>query len=100
MTADHGAAAGGTAAELVDAVRLAEGAFAGADLEVGEHVLVGAERLTGGSPHCSGVRCWALTFKPRRLVPTSLDERVGAGGDVHFTVDLDAGEAVFTGFGD
>ncbi|GIG19722.1 hypothetical protein Cch01nite_04460 [Cellulomonas chitinilytica] len=100
MTRDREAAPTETTAELVRAVRLAEGAFGAADLEVTGHVLVAARRLSGGSPQCSGVRCWELVFKPERLVPNSPDELVGAGGEIRFTADLDAGEAVFTGFGD
>jgi hypothetical protein len=89
-----------TASELEEAVRLAETAFGDAGTEPAGHVLVGAQRLTGGAAECSGVRCWELVFKPERLVPTSPDQRVGAGGELRFTVDLDAGRAVFTGFGD
>jgi hypothetical protein len=88
-----------TADELTAAVRLAESTFDDAGLQVVEHVLVGAQ-WTPGLPGCPGMRCWELVFKPRRLVPTSSDERVGAGGEVHFTVDLDAGRAAFTGYGD
>lgn len=99
MTGDPATPTDSTA-ELVEAVRLAEGAFGPVDLDVTEHVLVVARRLPGGSPYCSGVRCWELVFKPQRLVPSSPDERVGAGGEIRFTVDLDAREAVFTGLGD
>ncbi len=90
----------GTAAELLDAVQLAESRFGDAGLDAAEHVLIAAERLTGGSPGCTGVRCWSLVLKPRRLVPTSPEQRVGAGGEVRFTVDLDAGTAVLAGYGD
>lgn len=89
-----------TAGELIEAVRLAEGAFGEAGTEAAGHVLVAAQRLPGGSANCSGVRCWALVFKPQRLVPSSPNERVGAGGEIRFTVDLDTGRAVFTGYGD
>jgi hypothetical protein len=100
MTSSDAEGAGAdTAGELTAAVRLAESAFGDAGLQVVEHVLVGAQ-WTPGLPGCAGVRCWELVFKPRRLVPTSPDERMGAGGEVRFTVDLDAARAVFTGYGD
>lgn len=89
-----------TADDLVEAIRLAEGAFGAAQANPAEYRLVEAQRMITGAEHCSGPRCWRLTFKLTRLIPTQLPARVGAGGELFFTVDLDEGRATFTGYGE
>ena len=90
----------GTAHDLLEAIRLAEGAIAARDADPQAYSLVRAERLLAGGPRCSGVHCWRLTFKLKQLIPDEQDERVGKGGELFFSVDLDAGVAVLTGRGE
>jgi hypothetical protein len=71
-----------------------------ATIELGDYRLVQAQRLLAGGEHCSGTRCWRLTFKATRLIPTSLPALIGAGGELFFTVDVDRGAAKFTGHGE
>lgn len=89
-----------TANDLIEAVRIAESAFSDAQAKPEEYTLVNAERLLTGDPNCIGARCWKLTFKLNRLVPTVLPARIGAGGELFFIVDLDAAKAVLTGRGE
>jgi hypothetical protein len=89
-----------TADDLIAAVRIAEGAFGAANAAPHEYRLVGAERMLSGARHCSGARCWQLTFKPTRLIETGPAAIVGAGGELFFTVDLDQGRATLTGYGE
>jgi hypothetical protein len=89
-----------TASDLTQAIELAESAFSGAQADPRQYSLVKAERLTGGDKNCRGSRCWQLTFKLNRLIPSQLPARVGAGGELFFTVDLDAGRALLTGRGE
>jgi hypothetical protein len=89
-----------TASELFEAIKLAEGAFASAPADPQEYSLVRAERMLAGDPNCTGTRCWQLVFKLNRLIPTALPARLGAGGELFFTVDLDAEVAVLTGWGE
>jgi len=89
-----------TAHDLLEAIRLAEGAFAAADADPQEYSLVRAERLLAGGTRCSSIHCWLLTFKLKKLIPDEQHERVGKGGEFFFTVDLDAGVAVLTGRGE
>ena len=89
-----------TADDLFEAIRLAEGAFDAANANPDEYRLVQAQRMLAGAQHCSGLRCWRLTFKLTRLIPTQLPAGVGVGGELFFTVDLDEGRATFTGYGE
>jgi hypothetical protein len=89
-----------TAGELLDAIRLAESAFGAANASPGDYRLVRVEWLLGSSEECTGVRCWRLSFKLARLIPTQSAARVGAGGELFFTVDLDAGRATLMGRGE
>jgi len=89
-----------TASDLVEAVQLAERIFGQANASADDYRLVQARRLLAGGEHCSGTRCWQLTFKLARLIPTSLSARMGAGGELFFTVDVERGEATLTGHGE
>jgi hypothetical protein len=89
-----------TADDLVAAIAIAERSFDQASASVGDYRLVQAQRLLAGDEHCSGTRCWRLTFKATRLIPTSLPALIGAGGELFFTVDVDRGAAKFTGHGE
>ncbi len=89
-----------TATDLVTAAELAERSFAQAGATVTDYVLIRAQRLLAGGEHCSSTRCWQLTFKLARLVPSSLTARLGAGGELFFTVDVERGEAKLTGRGE
>jgi hypothetical protein len=89
-----------TADDLVAAIAIAERSFDQASASVGDYRLVQAQRLLAGGDHCSGTRCWRLTFKATRLIPTSLPALIGAGGELFFTVDVDRGAAKFTGHGE
>jgi hypothetical protein len=88
------------ASEITKAIALAETAFSAARADPSQYSLVKAERMLAGGAHCAGTRCWQLTFKLNRLIPTQLPARLGAGGELFFTVDLDAGQAVLTGRGE
>jgi len=89
-----------TATDLLEAIRLAEKEFAALNAKVNEYRLLEAKNMTGGDKHCSGSRCWRLAFKLARLIPTQLPGKVGAGGELFFTVDLDKNQATFTGYGE
>jgi hypothetical protein len=89
-----------TASGLVEAIEIAERNFGQANANVDEYRLVQAQRLLAGGEHCSGVRCWRLTFKLARLIPTSLPALIGAGGELFFTVDVERGVAKLTGYGE
>lgn len=89
-----------TAQELLDAIKLAQDTFEVPDASLDEYRLVEAKRMFVDTKHCSGARCWRLTFKLARLLPTEAGGILGAGGELFFTVDLDAGEATFTGYGE
>lgn len=88
------------AQDLFEAIRLVEGAFGAANSNPDEYRLVHAQNMIAGDKHCSSSRCWRLTFKLTRLIPTQLPAKVGAGGELFFTVDLDKGQATFTGHGE
>lgn len=85
-----------TATDLVEAVALAEGSFP-ADEAPADYQVIAAELLLVGRPAASGVRVWRVTFKRVRLLPGSVDAPIGAGGELFFTVDLDARTATVTG---
>ena len=89
-----------TARDLVQAIELAEHSFDQAGASVGDYQLVRAQRLLAGGEHCSGTRCWQLTFKLARLIPAAPAGRIGAGGELFFTVDVERGEARLTGHGE
>ncbi len=89
-----------TAADLLAAIALAEKAFRAAQENPAEYQVVQAQRLIAGGPHCTGTRCWRLTFKRTRLIPATLPAMIGSGGELSFTVDLDAFLATLTGHGD
>jgi hypothetical protein len=89
-----------SASDLFQAIQLAEDAMRRAAADPDQYNLVKAERMLLGDIHCSSLRCWQLTFKLKRLIPTQLPTRLGAGGELFFTVDLDAGLAVLTGRGE
>jgi hypothetical protein len=86
--------------DLSKAIQLAKDAMRGAAEDPDQYSLVSSERMLGGGPHCASVRCWQLTFKLKRLIPTELLAPLGAGGELFFTVDLDAGQAILTGRGE
>jgi hypothetical protein len=89
-----------TADDLIAAIAIAERSFDQASASVSDYRLVQAQRLLAGGEHCAGTRCWRLTFKATRLIPTSLPALIGAGGELFFTVDVDRGAAKFTGHGE
>ncbi len=89
-----------TAGDLVEAIRLAEGAFDRAKADPSEYRLVQAQCLVSGTEDCASSRCWRLTFKLARLIPIDATDRLGAGGELFFTVDLDEERATFTGYGE
>jgi len=89
-----------TATDLTAAIELAERSFGQANASVSDYRLVQAQRLLAGGEHCSGTRCWRLTFKLARLIPTSLPGLIGAGGELFFTVDVERGAAKLTGYGE
>lgn len=89
-----------TATDLLDAIELAEHSFGQANASTSDYELVFARRLLAGSEHCSGTRCWQLTFKQSRLIPTSLSARIGAGGELFFIVDVERRQAKLTGHGE
>lgn len=89
-----------TAMDLLEAIELAERSIGQAGASIDDYRLVRAQQLLGGSEHCPGPRCWLLTFKLARLIPTAESPRIGAGGELFFTVDLDRGEAKLTGHGE
>lgn len=43
---------------------------------------------------------WRLTYKPRRLVPGTAEQEIGAGGEVFVEVDLSTGDARVAGRGE
>lgn len=43
---------------------------------------------------------WRLTFKPARLLPMGPSDPIGAGGEIFVEVDLTAGRARITGYGE
>ncbi|HEX3763653.1 MAG TPA: hypothetical protein VHW23_33380 [Kofleriaceae bacterium] len=89
-----------TATDLLDAIELAEHSFGQANASTADYQLVFARRLLAGSEHCSGTRCWQLTFKQSGLIPTSATARIGAGGELFFVVDVEHRQAKFTGHGE
>jgi hypothetical protein len=89
-----------TASDLIQAVEIAERSFGQANASVNDYRLVVAQRLLAGGEHCSGTRCWRLTFKQANLIPTSLPALIGAGGELFFTVDIERGTAKLTGYGE
>jgi hypothetical protein len=78
-----------TATALAEAISLAEGSFPAGDPPE-EFRLIRAEAQLG-------TPVWRLAFKRARLLPASLEEPIGAGGELFFTVDLDQRSATFTG---
>ena len=78
-----------TAAALVEAIGLAEGAFPAGDRPEDYRLIQAESQL--------GTPVWRLTFKRARLLPASPEEPIGAGGELFFTVDLDRRSAAFTG---
>lgn len=60
--------------------------------------LISGENLIG-SPD-GGPSVWRLTFKPKRLIPATSNERVGAGGELFVKVDLATGQAELLGYGE
>ena len=89
-----------TANDLIEAVGLAERGFGTADASPSDYVLIRAQRLLAGDERCTGTRCWQLTFKLSRLIPTTANPRIGAGGELFFMVDLERGSAMLTGRGE
>ena len=89
-----------SATDLVTAIEIAERNFGQVNANVSDYRLVQAQRLLAGGEHCSGTRCWRLTFKLARLIPTSLPALIGAGGELFFTVDVEQGAAKLTGYGE
>ena len=86
--------------DLVAAVQLAEREFPAAGAKPPDYSLTRAQRLLAGDERCSGTRCWQLTFKLTRLIPTAANPRIGAGGELFFTVDVERGVATLTGLGE
>ena len=86
--------------DLFEAIRLAEEALATEKVNIDEYSLVKAERMLGGCEYCSSTRCWKLIFKLTRLIPSRTLERIGAGGEIYFTVDLNKSEAILVGYGE
>ena len=66
-----------TASDLMEAVAIAERNFGQANASVDDYRLVLAQRLMAGGEHCSGTRCWRLTFKLARLIPDLLTYPAG-----------------------
>jgi hypothetical protein len=89
-----------SSSDLFKAIELAEGTMRRAAADPDQYSLVKAELMLGGDVRCASVRCWQLIFKLKRLIPTQLPARVGAGGEFFFTVALDSGQAVLTGRGE
>jgi hypothetical protein len=89
-----------TASDLIEAIAIAERNFDQANANVSDYLLVQAQRLLAGGEPCAGTRCWRLTFKLTRLIPTSLPALIGAGGELFFSVDLERGAARLTGYGE
>jgi hypothetical protein len=89
-----------TTGDLVDAVALAEREFGAASATPSDYALIRAQRLLAGGDHCTGTRCWQLTFKLSRLIPTATNPRIGAGGELFFVVDVERGTAMLTGRGE
>ncbi len=89
-----------TATDLLQAIELAERSFDQAGASTGEYRLIRAQQLLAGGEYCSSPRCWQLTFKLARLFPTAQSPRIGAGGELFFTVDVERGEAKLTGRGE
>jgi hypothetical protein len=100
---DHSMSVPPGAAELDAAVALAEAAFPSSNPSCGradQATLVQAERLYLGDKACVDRRCWRLTFKDRRLVPSGMEDVLGAGGEVYFVVDLTRKQATRVGLGE
>jgi hypothetical protein len=64
-----------------------------------EYQVVRAENLVG-HPVYSGPWVWRLTYKLRRLIPRSVEEEIGAGGELLVEVDLATGDARLLGHGE
>ena len=77
-----------TAQDLIEAVQLAEDSLDIGATGADAFQLVAARRMLDGGESCTTTRCWQLTFKRSRLLPTSTAARLGAGGETFCEVDL------------
>ncbi len=87
-----------TAAEVNRAVELAEKVIA-ARTPVAGYQLTSAINMVAGKEY-RGPSFWRLTFKRRDLIPADAESELGAGGQIFVDVDIKAGTATITGFGE
>jgi hypothetical protein len=64
-----------------------------------QYKLVLAENVIKG-PAYAGPHIWQLTFKLKRLIPETIDSKIGAGGELFVEVDLSTHKAKLLGYGE
>ena len=82
------------------AIELGLRALTAENLDGGPYKLVQVENLLKGAVPKSDPNVWRLTFKAQRLIPSTADAIIGAGGEIYFEVNLASGQAYLTGRGD
>lgn len=89
-----------TSWECEEAVALAEAMLPTIGKMPQDYKLVAAGNLRSHAGAYRGPHFWHLTFKLRKLIPSSSEGILGAGGEIFVEVDLAEKRAWVTGYGE